>query len=80
MKFFEVCYNIIKVMVGVNNFIIVFYCNMVWRIKYLEKNIVGLILYRGYLQKDVQSKIVKIWLKFLDVCYFEGRLQYVGKN
>lgn len=69
-----------QILLGVDNMIIVFYCNKVWWMYYLEKDIVGLVFYKGYFQKDIQSKMVKIWLVFFDSCYFEGKLQYVGKD
>ena len=41
---------------------------------------VGLVPHKGYLQKDIQSKMAKTWLAFLDTCYLEGKLHYAGKD
>ena len=59
LKFFEACYNTTKVMAGVNNLTIALYCNTVWRTKYLEKDMVGLIPQRlpaeGRAEQDCQD-------------------------
>lgn len=80
MKFSDACQATTKIMPGVGNMTIASYCNKVWRTHCLEKDTVDLVLHRGYLQKDVQSKMAKTWLAFLDTCYHEGRLQYAGKD
>ena len=80
MKFFNACEATTKIMPGVDNMTIASYCNKVWRTHYLEKDTVGLVPHKGYLQKDVQSKMAKTWLAFLDLCYHEGKLTYAGKD
>ena len=80
MKFFDACQATTKIMPGVGNMTIASYCNKVWWTHFLEKDTVGLVPHRGYLQKDVQSKMAKTWLAFLDTCHHEGRLQYAGKD
>ena len=80
MKFFDACRTTTQIMPEVNNMTIASYCNKVWRTHHLEKDTVGLVPHKGYLQKDVQSKMAKTWLAFLDTCYLEGKLQYAGKD
>lgn len=57
MKFFNACQATTQIMPGVNNMTIASYCNKVWRTHHLEKDTVGLVPHKGYLQKDVQSKM-----------------------
>ena len=63
-----------------HNLTIASYCNFVWKAKFLEPGTVGLVLHKGYVHKDSQSKIALSWLKFLDICHFEGQLKYARKN
>lgn len=80
MKFFYACQATRQIMPGVDNMTIASYCNKVWRTNHLEKDTVGLLPHKRYLQKDIQSRMAKTWLAFLDTCYLEGELQYAGKD
>ena len=80
MKFLHACQQTTQILPGVDNMTIASYCNKVWRTHHLEKDTVGLVPHKGYLQKDIQSKMAKTWLAFLDSCYLEGKLQYAGKD
>ena len=80
MKFFEACPATTKIMPGMTNMTIASYCNKVWQTHFLEKDTVGLVPHGGYLQKDIQSKMAKTWLAFLDTRHRKGRLQSLGKD
>lgn len=80
MKFLHACQETTQILPGVDNMTIASYCNKVWQTHHLEKDTVGLVSHKGYLQKDIQSMMAKTWLAFLDSCYLEGKLQYAGKD
>ena len=80
LKFLETCMQTTGIMPGVDNLPIASYCNLVWKAKFLEPGTVGLGPQKGYVHKNTQSKIALSWLKFLDICHFEGQLEYAGKD
>ena len=79
-KFLHACQQTTQILPGVDNMTIASYSNKVWRTYHLEKDTVGLVPNKGYLQKDIQNKMAKTWLAFLNSCYLKGKLQYADKD
>ena len=80
MKFYDACRETTGILPGIGNMTIASLCNRIWRAKFLEKDLVGLIPHRGYVQNDVQSRIALVWLSFLDQCYYANDLKFARKD
>lgn len=54
--------------------------NLIYRCVFMEDNTIGIIPPYGYLPKDQQSGLGRLYLKWLDKTEFDGDLMYMSKH
>ena len=79
LSFSKAMYETTNLYVGIQNITAASFTNMVWRTMIPEYTI-SLIPKSNYTLQNQQSKIALIWLKYNDLFYFGGELEYAGKN
>ena len=79
LSFHDTMYSVTNLHVGIDNVTSASYTNMVWRSK-IPKYTIGLIPKSNYCHQNQQSKAALVWLKYSDLFYYGGELEYAGKN
>ena len=79
LSFSKAMYETTNLYVGIENITAASSTNMVWRTMIPEYTI-SLTPKSNYTLQNQQSKIALVWLKYNDLFYFGGELEYAGKN
>ena len=73
-------YEVTNLYMGIENITGASFTNLVWRTKILKNTISLIPKSNNYTHQNQQSKSASIWLKYSDLFYCRGELEYAGKK